>query len=627
MCGICGQLNYARSEPADRRLVETMTRTIVHRGPDDEGYFMDGAVGLGFRRLSIIDLSGGHQPMSDAAESVWVVFNGEIYNFLKLRAELEAKGCVFRTRSDTEVIVHGYKVWGLDVLHRLNGMFGFAIWDVQRRRLVLARDKAGIKLIYYQIDNGRLFFGSEIRPVLAAQTGQGELDATALQLFLRYRYTPAPLTLYKGIRKLPAGTAMIVENGQVQLKSYWEFQPKPFDPPPSEAEAEETLLGLYQKAVHRQLMSDVPLGLLLSGGLDSAMLLALMGREGGATKTFTVGYGADTDPDDEIEDAAQTARLLGASHATTRIDRTAFESILSKVTGILEEPVATASIVPMYFVCERARQDVKVALVGQGPDELFGGYKRHLGLQAGRLWRKLPRWSRSLLETGSGALRRNESWQRGLSSLDNPDRLGRFMDVFSLLPGPEVDGLFQDGLLPNDIDDKMLECWGDLGVKIKDLDELSAFNFLEIRSSLPDELLMYSDKISMHHGLELRVPYLDEEIIEYAIRLPDSYKVRCLSRKWLHKKVCGKFLPAEIIQRRKRGFASTIVDKWFQSSVGGRAADLLLDEQSLLFKFLRHDKVAGLYHAHKDGRSNHHKILFSLVFFEEWLRHRTICLP
>ena len=622
MCGICGQFNFKNHEPAEPPVIEKMKDTIVHRGPDDHGTFIDGSLGFGFRRLSIIDLGGGHQPMSDAEESVWVVFNGEIYNFLELRTELEAHGCIFRTRSDTEVIVHGYKVWGIDVLQRLNGMFGLAIWDVKRRCLVLARDRAGIKLIYYHIDNGRLYFGSEIRPVMIARGTKGEIDPSALQLFLRFRYTPSPFTLFKGVSKLRPGTAMIVENGTVEVKRFWNFKPQQFDPPPSEREAEETLLALYQKAVRRQLISDVPVGLLLSGGLDSAMLLALMGRETGDHKTFTVGYGSENDPDDELEDAGRTAQVLGAPNFQTRIDRKTFEAMLPKVTAILEEPVATPSIIPMYFVCERARQDVKVALVGQGPDELFCGYKRHLGLYLGNRWRKLPTWGRRMVEGGMGKMGRSEMLRRGLHSLDNPDQMQRFQDVFSLLPASTVNALFKDDLLPVDIDTKILECWQHTGNSENGLDELSAFNYLEIRSALPDELLMYTDKLSMHHSLEVRVPYLDHEVIEYAIRLPAEYKIRWFSRKWLHRKVCRTFLPNEVIRRRKRGFASTIMDQWFGSSLGGRVNDLLLDNNSLMFQFLRRDKVMELFDAHKQGASDNQKILFCLVFLEEWLRNQ-----
>jgi asparagine synthase (glutamine-hydrolysing) len=627
MCGICGQLNYQSEDPVDQRAIEVMKRTIVHRGPDDEGTFIDGPLGFGFRRLSIIDLSGGHQPMSDPEGTVCVVFNGEIYNFKELRAELESHGCVFRTKSDTEVLVHGYKVWGADLLKRLNGMFGFAIWDVKRRRLLLARDRAGIKLIYYKLDRGTLYFGSEARPVLAATGGSAELDPVALQLYLKYRYTPSPYTLFAGIRKLPPGSAMIVEQGQVRVFRYWDFSPETFSPPPPPAEAKEKLLHLYQQAVRRQLVSDVPLGLLLSGGLDSALLLALMSGEGGTRKTFTVGYGAESDPDDELEDAARTAAALDAPNFATRIDRAGFEAMLPKVTRILEEPVATASIIPMYFVCERARRDVTVALVGQGPDELFCGYKRHLGLRLGQMWSQMPKPLRRVAQMALSGMKRNEALQRGLHSFEAADRLDRFQDVFSLLPGARINSLFQEGLLPPDVDTAMLRCWSDLTPQMKGLDELSAFNFLEVNLALPDELLMYADKLSMHHGLELRVPYVDHDIIEYALRLPQQYKVRGLERKWLHRRVCRDFLPEEILRRRKRGFSSTLIDQWFRSSMGGRIADLLTDPQSLMFRYLRQDRVRALFDEHKSGAGNHYKPLFCLVFFEEWLRNFASSTP
>jgi asparagine synthase (glutamine-hydrolysing) len=621
MCGICGQFNYTTDEPVDPAVIESMKRTIVHRGPDDEGTFIDGALGFGFRRLSIIDLGGGHQPMSDADETVWVIFNGEIYNFQELRTELESHGCVFRTNSDTEVIVHGYRIWGQDVLRQLNGMFGLAIWDVRQRRLVLARDRAGIKLVYYRFDRGRLFFGSEIRPVLAGTGGAAELDPSVLQLFLKYRYAPSPFTLFAGVRKLAPGSCMIVENGQVKVSRYWDFHPATFKPAPPVEEAEERLHELYKQAVRRQLISDVPLGLLLSGGIDSAILLALMSGEGNVRKTFTVGYGAENDPDDELEDAARTAAALGAPNFSSRIDRGAFESVLPQISRILEEPVATASIIPMFFVCQRARQDVTVALAGQGPDELFCGYKRHTGLRLGEMWRKIPG---PLRRAGKGMLTafgRGESLARGLFSLDTQNRLERFQNVFALLPGDRINSLFHPGLLPPDIDSKILECWKDLIPDLSHLDELSAFNFIEVNLSLPDELLMYSDKISMHHGLELRVPFLDHDVIEYALQLPQKYKVHGLQRKWLHRRVGQKFLPKEILHRRKRGFASTVVDQWFKSSLGGRMSDLLTDPQSLMYRYLQRDRVHAILAEHKAGRGSHYKILFSLVVLEEWLRN------
>src|SRR6267143_1516243 len=389
MCGICGQYNFVRNESVEPDTVRRMTESIRHRGPDDEGYFFDGPVGLGFRRLSIIDLAGGHQPMSDAEESVWVILNGEIYNFKELRAELEKRGYQFRTNSDTEVIIHGYKEWGAEVLNHLNGMFGVAIWDVKNHRLVVARDAMGIKLIYYRIANGQLTFGSEIRAVLAAEDSKPEVDPVALNLFLRFRYTPSPLTIFQGIRKLAPGTMLVVEKGKCREERWYNFTPVPFPGPKEETEAARELLELYKGAVRRHLLSDVPVGILLSGGLDSGLLLALMNEEGESWPAYTIGYG-DAFEDDELRDAAETASLLGARHVSIKLDQAEFERALPEIVQCLEEPIAASSIVPMYFVSRRAREDVKVALNGQGPDELFGGYRRHLGVFYGDWWRRLP---------------------------------------------------------------------------------------------------------------------------------------------------------------------------------------------------------------------------------------------
>jgi len=372
MCGIAGQFNFQRGEPVERETIVRMARSIAHRGPDDEGFFIAGPVGLGFRRLSIIDLASGHQPMSDAEETVWIIFNGEIYNYKELRGELQNKGHQFRTNSDTEVIIHGYKEWGTDVFNHLNGMFGLAIWDVQKERLVLARDAMGIKLIYYKIDNGTLTFGSEIRAILAAQESRPNVDPTALNLFLRFRYTPSPLTIFQGIRKLAPGTMLVVEKGQCREERWYKFIPTPFPTPKKKEEAVCELLELYRGAVKRHLLSDVPVGVLLSGGLDSGLLLALMNEQGGPWPAYTIGYGESFE-DDELTDAAETASVLGARHITVKLDQTEFERSLPRIVECLEEPIATSSIVPMYFVSQRARQDVKVALIGKGPDELFGG--------------------------------------------------------------------------------------------------------------------------------------------------------------------------------------------------------------------------------------------------------------
>ncbi len=474
MCGIAGQFNFQRREPVERETIVRMARSIAHRGPDDEGFFVAGPVGLGFRRLSIIDLTGGHQPMSDAEGTVWVIFNGEIYNYKELRAELQSKGHQFRTNSDTEVIVHGYKEWGTQVFDRLNGMFGLAIWDAPNQRLIVARDAMGIKLVYYKIDDGTLTFGSEIRPILAAQNSRPDVDPVALNLFLRFRYTPSPLTIFQGIRKLAPGTMLVVEKGQCREERWYNYTPIPFSSPKENKDATRELLELYRAAVRRHLLSDVPVGILLSGGLDSGLLLGLMNEQGGSWPAYTIGYG-DSYADDEIHDAAETAALLGAQHITVRLDQGEFERSLPKIVECLEEPIAASSIVPMYFVSQRARQDVKVALIGQGPDELFGGYKRHLGVRYGEWWRGLPGGVRSMIGFAVNGLPRNEMLKRGVHSLGVEDRLTRYQDVFSLVPAGTIDELFRDDVLPDGQGRELVEYWRGLTPQMEHTDELGSF--------------------------------------------------------------------------------------------------------------------------------------------------------
>ena len=619
MCGICGQYNFADNKPVQLDDIKRMAGSLVHRGPDDEGFFLAGPLGFGFRRLSIIDLGGGHQPMSDQQESIWVVFNGEIYNFKELRSELESHGHVFRTNSDTEVIIHGYKQWGDEVLDRLNGMFGLAIWDARGKRLLLARDPFGIKLIYYKIEDNRLMFGSEVRAVLQGIQEKAQVDPISLNLFLRYRYTPSPYTLFKGVQKLPPGAKLVVERGVHKVSRWHRSKPTPFVPIKSVNEAREELLALYKKSVERHLISDVPVGLLLSGGIDSGLLLALMNLYGKSWPTYTVGYGTSY-AHDELADGAETARELASAHTSVILTQSAFESALPKIVACLEEPVATSSIVPMYFVCERARQDVKVALIGQGPDELFGGYRRHLGVRYGAYWGSLPKWVRGATSSVIGVLPRNETLKRGLYSLDIPDRIRRYQNVLSICPGATIDGLFQDGIVPRDAGDKILDCWEDLNGLMADTDELGGFQYVEVRSTLPDELLMYADKLSMAHSLELRVPYLDKDIVQFAERLPAQVKVRGRSQKWLHRQVCQSYLPNTFINRKKRGFAGNVVDDWFRGAMDGKMANMFMDSQSQMYRYLNPHAVQKLFTDHSSGRSDNHKILFSLIVFEEWLR-------
>jgi asparagine synthase (glutamine-hydrolysing) len=345
-----------------------------------------------------------------------------------------------------------------------------------------------------------------------------------------------------------------------------------------------------------------------------------MNEHGSSWPAYTIGYGKSF-ADDELFDAAETASLFGARHVTVKLDQGEFERSLPGIVECLEEPVAASSIVPMYFVSKRARQDVKVALIGQGPDELFGGYKRHLGVHYGDWWRGLPGGVRSMIGFAVNGLPRNEMLKRGIQSLGVEDRLQRYQDVFSLAPEERIDELFRDDVLPQKQDNHELpEYWRDLTPQMEHTDELGGFQLLEIRSSLPDELLMYADKLSMAHSLEVRVPYLDRTVVEYVQRLGANFKVRNGTRKWLHRQVCRNYLPRQILRRKKRGFAVNVVDQWFQLSFTGELPDLLLDERSLMFGMLEPESVRKLLSAHRSGRQDNHKLLFSLIMLEHWLR-------
>jgi asparagine synthase (glutamine-hydrolysing) len=610
-------------EPVNEQIIRQMAGLMAHRGPDDEGFLVDENIGLGFRRLSIIDLSSGNQPMSDNEKNIWLIFNGEIYNFPELKRELQNRGHVFRTKSDTEVIIYGYKQWGIDVLNHLNGMFGLALWDNKKRRLLLARDGMGIKPLYYSIRDNRLAFSSEIKPIFIAFGQKSEIDPYSVSLFLRFRYTPSPLTIYDEIRKLAAGTCLIVEEGKAPLlKRWYTYAPEPFDPMPKAEDAAEMLLDIYRKAVKRHLLSDVPVSLLLSGGIDSSLLLSLMKELGTSWNTYTIGYG-ETFKDDEMLDAKRTADSLGMPNYGVKLTIQEFENTLAETIRSVEEPVATSSIVPMFHVSKRAGQDVKVALMGQGPDELFGGYPRHIGIRYGTYWRLLPKHIRHFITSSLGLFTRNESVRRSAYSMDVEPRLKRYQNVFSIIPAGLIENLFQKGLLPSDTNKKIEMLWADLLPFMGKIDELGGFQFIELRSSLPDELLIYGDKLSMKHSLEVRVPYLDKEIVEFVQRLPDSYKVRNGVQKWLHKKVCRKLLPSDVVNRKKRGFATNVVDGWFRNSMSKKFDAVFNCERSRIYQYLNYSVVQSLYQSHKAGRENNYKILFSMIVLEHIMQEYT----
>ena len=613
MCGIAGVFNYRSRAPVDPVRLDAMVARMTHRGPDDRGTHIDGELGIGMRRLSIIDLEGGHQPIACEDGSLLKICNGEIYNFRELRRELETHGHRFATRSDTEVVVHAFEEWGRDALSRLNGMFGLAVWDATARRLTVARDPFGVKPVYWHDDGERLVFASEIRALLAAGGVTRAVDPVALDQYLRYRFVPAPLTALQGINKLPAGHCLEVTHDGVRVLRHTR---PPDEGSVLEASSSDIVDGLrrhIQDAVERQMVSDVPIGVLLSGGTDSTALAMLVSRAAGGATTFSVGF-KDTYRDDELERARMVAARLGGEHHEVRIARDEFAAFLPDAVWMLEEPVATSSTYPFFRLCEMARQTVKVVLTGQGADEPFAGYGRSLAERYGGHYRWLPTsLRRSVIEPLIRALPRNEQLKRAAFAVGQTDPAVRLDRVYSIID----DGVAEELAGPTFADRRRglaAELWrGDVAAR----DPLTQLLYVDARFSLPDDLLLYGDKLSMAVSLEMRVPYLDLELMDYAERIPDSLKVRRLQRKYIFKKALAAWVPRKTLRGRKIGF-NVPVDEWFRGPFAEELLDRALSAASATRAYLDTGTVADLVEEHVSGRHNHQRILFALLILEHW---------
>jgi asparagine synthase (glutamine-hydrolysing) len=611
MCGICGVYNHGTGRPADPGLVEAMTRSMTHRGPDDEGFHLDGDLGLGMRRLSIIDLAGGAQPMSGEDGSVVVVQNGEIYNFRELRRELEGRGHRFRTRSDTEVIVHGYEQWGLDVLGRLNGMFGIAIWDSADRRLVLARDPFGVKPLHYWHDGSELLFGSEVRCLLRAPQVRRAVDRSSLRLFLELSFVPSPRTIFEGVSKLLPGHALVCERGGVRHERFHRRVPRirRIAPRQAVAEVREAVVG----AVRRQMVADVPVGALMSGGVDSGAVAAIMTEAaGGPIDTFTVGFGAGY-AKDELPAARLTAGRIGSRHHELIISPDDYLGWMPGCIGHLEEPVAYWSTVAFWKISELARATVKVVLTGQGADEPFGGYSRYLGERYGWAYRAVPGPARrALIDPAVERLPRNERLKRAIRSLGTRDPAHRYRRIASIIDESLALELFPPEALPDD--GWRMEPWL---ADVPHLDGTSRMLYADARTLLADALLIYGDKLSMAASLEARVPFLDLELMELAESLPPSLKIRRGRRKWVLKEALAPWTAPETRRQPKIGF-DVPVDEWFRGELRGQLEERLLGEGSACREHFRADTLRRMIDEHAQGRHDHKRSLFSLLTFEMW---------
>ncbi|MBI3272536.1 MAG: asparagine synthase (glutamine-hydrolyzing) [Planctomycetes bacterium] len=619
MCGICGVYDPGLFAPAANAMqVARMRRSLVLRGPDDEGSYGDGErAWLGHRRLSILDVKGGHQPMSNEDGKVWVSYNGEVYNHADLRRELEAKGHVFRTRTDTETLVHGFEEWGEELFGRLNGIFALALYDERAKRLVLARDPLGVKPLYYWEHHGRIAFASEIKALFADRELSPAVDEEALDLYLAFRYVPSPRTLFKRILRLPPGHLLIADYEGARTKRWWRSGP-PIEQPAGMELLSREFEERLRAAVRRQMMSDVPVGSLLSGGLDSALVTRFMQEESpDSIRTFTVGF-RDEPEANECEAARETAALLGTQHREVLISRQEYLDFFPESIRLLEEPISSSSALALHFVCRAARADVKVLLCGQGADEPLAGYGRYLGEYYGGAYRLLPRWLREgVVRPLVEATTRRESLRRAVRSLGEADPLRRFLAIYSVLPeerrrallGPDVRAAVPEG--------------GPAGVlrpfqeEVRELDGVAQLTRIDTRLWLPDDLLLYGDKMSMAASVELRVPFLDLEFLRFAESIPSAYKIRWFRGKAVERRAARRLLPGRILRRAKQGFR-TPIDGWFRAGLKEFVSDALLGESAACRSYFDPEGVASLVREHAEGREDHHRILFALLSFELW---------
>ena len=622
MCGITGIFNYHSGKPVNSSLLKRMCDTIVHRGPDDEGVFVNQEIGLGMRRLSIIDIGGGKQPMSNEDQSIWIVFNGEIYNFIELRDELESKGHVFKTRSDTETIVHAYEEWGVDALGKLNGMFGLALWDNREHKLILARDPFGVKPLYYWDNNNKVLFGSELKSILCDSDVVREVDYRSITQFLNFTFVPSPNTAFKNIKKLYPGHALIYTRTKKQLYRFHRVIPKMIANR-SDADLIDELQYRIATAVERQMVADVPIGVMLSGGIDSSTVAKIMTElSDEPINTFTVGFHGNF-KQNELASAREYSKQIGSHHYEIVISADEYAEFLPHAIWHLEEPVATASTLAFYKVCQLASEHVKVALTGQGADEPFAGYPRHLGEYYGSAYRTIPSTLRKkLFQSLIGFLPRNEQAKRAVIALDIIEPLERIASVYTIL-SPEIKlQLCKGNNMQFEVDYK--DSIGKWQADVSHLDSLSQMLYIDSRFSLGDNLLMYGDKMAMAVSLEARVPFLDLDLMAFVESIPSSKKIKGLTQKYILKKAVAKWIPDNIIKRKKIGF-TTPVDQWFRKDLGTTIRDQLLSPGSACLSYFNPEVILKMLTDHQSGRHDHKRILFSLLSFEIW--HKQFISP
>jgi asparagine synthase (glutamine-hydrolysing) len=628
MCGICGQLVFDPEQTVDGGLLRQLNSTIRHRGPDSDGYYLKGPVGLAISRLAIIDVAGGRQPISNEDGSIVVVLNGEIYNFRELRAELQNLGHRFKTQSDTEVIVHGYEQWGDDALHHLNGMFAMALWDEPRQRLLLARDRMGKKPLYWHQSKNGLLWGSEAKALLAAPWVERRINALALHHYLTLQYVPDPLTIFEDMHRLPAAHKLVIERaGEPKVSRWWqlEFEPKrKID----DTEALEHARELLADAVKRRLISEVPLGAFLSGGIDSSTIVALMAeRSSKPVKTFSIGF--EEERYSETLYARQVATRFNTDHHEFVFQASDLLRIIDESVIAVDEPLADPAALPLLELSRQARQAVTVALCGDGGDETLAGYRRYAIDGFLRPYSALPGW---LTQRAVPAMMRyvpEPSWiPEDRNAITGLKRLGQFSATTSkaslvrwgsYFSHEEKLSLYADGFREEfshvDTADWIAGAY----------DEAHASSLLDRTlyadhvTYLSGDLLPKTDRMTMAHSIEARSPFLDVEWVEWTARLPARMKVRRMTGKWLLKSAFGEMLPPAICARGKQGFGVPL-GLWLKTELRDWARERLLDNRSLN-RWFRQAEVRRLFHQHDSGKFNHGKKLWALLIFAVWAKH------
>ncbi len=621
MCGIAGFIESPSvaspfAPDAASALVHRMCEAVRHRGPDHEGVFVERGVALGMRRLSIVDVAGGQQPIFNEDRSVATVFNGEIYNFRELRQALEQAGHRFSTATDTEVVVHGYEAWGADVFRRLRGMFGLALWDWRTRALLLARDRVGIKPLHYARIGGRLYFGSEIKSLLCAPDMPRELSLDALDHYLSFLYAPGDASIFAHVKKLPPGHVLTWREGRVSVDPYWRLPPdETFRG--SDEDAADALHAALSDAVRSHLIGDVPIGAFLSGGVDSSLVVALMAQATGARlKTFSIGF-----------HEAEYNELAHARRVAARFDTEHHEDIVSPdAVGLLDtlvahfdEPFADVSALPTWYVSRLAGRHVKVVLSGDGGDELFGGYDRYLPHpRVARFDRLAPPMLRRLAGLAAAGLPRGVRGRRFLRHVARDPR-GRYLDAVGFFSADDKHALLSPDVRrrPARVDPEHR-----LATHFERYAALSwpaQMMRVDMETYLPEDILTKVDRMSMAHSIESRVPLLDNELLALAASLPSRLKIRDGRRKILLKAVAARELPPEVLERRKQGFGVPL-DAWFRGSLRELATDTLLARRSVERGYFQSGFVRRLLKEHASGARDHSLRLWQLVVFEQWHR-------